>query len=92
MLNQNLYLNIVDVGFKLKTIACIKRCSQDIVYIGDLVHATESEISRFSSGKGQLKEIKNTLDAMGLSLNMCIEDWPPDNLEELTKMYDDVDI
>jgi len=36
-----------------------------------------------------LNEIKELLSTMGLHLGMDIVDWPPDNIEDLAKKYED---
>ena len=36
-----------------------------------------------------LNEIKEGLAGMGLHLGMDVEDWPPDNIEDLAKKLED---
>ena len=40
-------------------------------------------------GRKSLNEIKEVLSGMGLHLGMDVEDWPPDNIEELAKKFED---
>ena len=40
-------------------------------------------------GRKSLNEIKEVLASMGLHLGMKVEGWPPDNIEELAKRYED---
>ena len=46
--------------------------------IGDLVQKTEAEMLKTKNfGRKSLKEIKEILAEMGLSLGMKLESWPP---------------
>jgi len=50
----------------------------NIKFIGDLVQKTESEMLKTKNfGRKSLKEIKEILHEMGLSLGMKLENWPP---------------
>ncbi len=50
----------------------------NIKTIGDLVQRSEAEMLKTKNfGRKSLKEIKEILAAMGLSLGMKLEDWPP---------------
>lgn len=40
-------------------------------------------------GRKSLNEIKEVLSGMGLHLGMDVEDWPPENIEDLAKKYED---
>ena len=40
-------------------------------------------------GRKSLNEIKEVLKSMTLELGMKIDDWPPENIEELVKRMDD---
>jgi DNA-directed RNA polymerase subunit alpha len=40
-------------------------------------------------GRKSLNEIKEVLSGMGLHLGMDVEDWPPDNIEDLAKKFED---
>ena len=58
--------------------------NDNITYIGDLVVKSESQMLKTPNfGKKSLNEIKELLDQMGLKFGMDIEDWPPENIEEL---------
>ena len=51
---------------------------------------TEAEMLRTPNfGRKSLNEIKEVLTSMGLHLGMDIPDWPPDNIEELAKKFED---
>lgn len=67
---------------------CLK--NDNIVYIGDLVIKTESEMLRTQNfGRKSLNEIKDILSNFGLKFGMDIPGWPPENLEELAKRHED---
>lgn len=69
---------------------CLK--NENIIYIGDLVHKTENEMLRTANfGKKSLNEIKAVLANMGLSLGMNVQNWPPQNIDELAKQHTDED-
>ena len=57
---------------------------------GDLIQKTEAEMLRTPNfGRKSLNEIKEVLASMGLHLGMEVPNWPPDNIEELAKRYED---
>src|SRR4030095_7450891 len=59
-------------------------------YIGDLVQKTEAEMLRTQNfGRKSLNEIKEVLAQMGLHLGMEVPGWPPENIEELAKRFED---
>jgi DNA-directed RNA polymerase subunit alpha len=67
---------------------CLK--NDNIVYIGDLVIKSESEMLKTPNfGRKSLFEIKDILSSLGLRFGMEIPDWPPVNLEKLVKKYED---
>jgi hypothetical protein len=62
----------------------------DINYIGDLVQKTEDEMLRSPNlGRKGLNEIKEALAQMGLHLGMDVPGWPPENIDELAKRFED---
>ena len=64
--------------------------NDNIVYIGDLVQKSESEMLRTPNfGRKSLNEIKEVLTNMGLNLGQMIPEWPPENIEQLAKQIDD---
>ena len=57
---------------------------------GDLIQKTEAEMLRTPNfGRKSLNEIKEVLASMGLHLGMEVPNWPPDNIEELAKRFED---
>jgi len=60
------------------------------VYIGDLVQRSEPEMLRTPNfGRKSLNEIREVLKVMGLELGMNVENWPPENIEELVKRIEE---
>ena len=67
---------------------CLK--NDNIIYIGDLVQKSEGEMLRTPNfGRKSLNEIKEVLQQMELNLGMSVPDWPPENIDELAKKYED---
>ena len=80
--NKNLLRKVDDLELSVRSANCLK--NDNIVYIGDLVQKTESEMLRTPNfGRKSLNEIKELLAVYDLHLGMQIENWPPENLEEL---------
>ena len=77
-----------ELELSVRSANCLK--NDNIVYIGDLIQKTEAEMLRTPNfGRKSLNEIKEVLSGMGLHLGMDVEDWPPDNIEDLAKKFED---
>ena len=62
----------------------------DALPIGDLVQKSEAEMLRTPNfGRKSLNEIKEVLAQMGLHLGMEVPGWPPENIDELAKRFED---
>ena len=86
--NKNLLRKVDELELSVRSANCLK--NDNIVYIGDLVQKTESEMLRTPNfGRKSLNEIKEVLGQVGLSLGMEIADWPPDNIEDLVKKLEE---
>jgi len=86
--NRSLLRKVDELELSVRSANCLK--NDDILYIGDLVRKTEGEMLRTPNfGRKSLNEIKEVLSHMGLHLGMEIEDWPPENIEELTKRLEE---
>jgi DNA-directed RNA polymerase subunit alpha len=86
--NRNLLRKVDELELSVRSANCLK--NDNIVYIGDLVQKTESEMLRTPNfGRKSLNEIKEVLQQMGLSLGMQIQNWPPENIEELAKKLEE---
>jgi DNA-directed RNA polymerase subunit alpha len=86
--NKNLLRKVDELELSVRSANCLK--NDNIVYIGDLVQKTESEMLRTPNfGRKSLNEIKEVLSQMGLGLGMDVSGWPPDNIEELAKKLEE---
>ena len=87
-LNVNLLRKVEELELSVRSANCLK--NDEIIYIGDLVQKTESEMLRTPNfGRKSLNEIKEILSTMNLELGMKIEGWPPENIEEIRRKLDD---
>ncbi len=67
---------------------CLK--NDNIVYVGDLVQKSEGEMLKTPNfGRKSLNEIKEKLAKIGLRFGMEVAGWPPENIEELARKYED---
>jgi DNA-directed RNA polymerase subunit alpha len=83
-INPNLLMKVDELELSVRSANCLK--NDNIVYIGDLVQKSEGEMLRTPNfGRKSLNEIKEVLVSMGLNLGMQLENWPPENIEELVK-------
>ena len=83
-LNRYLLKKVDELELSVRSANCLK--NDNIIYIGDLVQKTESEMLRTPNfGRKSLNEIKEVLSSMGLRLGMEIPGWPPENIEEMAK-------
>ncbi|HUF87382.1 MAG TPA: DNA-directed RNA polymerase subunit alpha [Thermohalobaculum sp.] len=86
--NPLLLKKVDELELSVRSANCLK--NDNIVYIGDLIQKTESEMLRTPNfGRKSLNEIKEVLAGMGLHLGMEVSNWPPDNIEELAKKFED---
>ncbi len=86
--NRNLLRKVDELELSVRSANCLK--NDNIVYIGDLVQKTEAEMLRTPNfGRKSLNEIKEVLASMGLHLGMQVENWPPDNIEEMAKRLEE---
>ncbi|MBI04739.1 MAG: DNA-directed RNA polymerase subunit alpha [Pelagibacteraceae bacterium] len=86
--NSNLLKKVEELELSVRSANCLK--NDNIMYIGDLVQKSESEMLRTPNfGRKSLNEIKEVLQQMELNLGMSVADWPPENIDELAKKYED---
>jgi DNA-directed RNA polymerase subunit alpha len=86
--NSNLLKKVEELELSVRSANCLK--NDNIIYIGDLVQKTESEMLRTPNfGRKSLNEIKEVLTQMELNLGISVPDWPPENIDELAKKYED---
>ena len=77
-LNEYLWRSVDELELSVRSANCLQNAN--IHYIGDLVQKTEVEMLKTKNfGRKSLKEIKEILAQMGLSLGMKIPNWqgPP---------------
>ncbi len=86
--NAALLKKVDELELSVRSANCLK--NDNIVYIGDLIQKTEAEMLRTPNfGRKSLNEIKEVLASMGLHLGMEVPNWPPDNIDELAKRFED---
>ncbi|MEI8179044.1 DNA-directed RNA polymerase subunit alpha [Aestuariivirga sp.] len=85
--NAALLKKVDELELSVRSANCLK--NDNVVYIGDLIQKTEAEMLRTPNfGRKSLNEIKEVLAQMGLHLGMEVPNWPPENIEELAKKYE----
>jgi DNA-directed RNA polymerase subunit alpha len=86
--NAALLKKVDELELSVRSANCLK--NDNIVYIGDLIQKSEAEMLRTPNfGRKSLNEIKEVLATMGLHLGMEVPNWPPDNIDELAKRFED---
>jgi len=86
--NHNLLKKVEELELSVRSANCLK--NDNIIYIGDLVQKSESEMLRTPNfGRKSLNEIKEVLQQMELGLGITVPSWPPENIEELAKKFED---
>lgn len=79
--NENLLRPVDELELSVRAANCLQ--AANIRFIGELVQRTEAEMLKTKNfGRKSLREIKDLLAGMGLSLGMKIDSWPPRELEE----------
>jgi DNA-directed RNA polymerase subunit alpha len=74
-LNENLFRSVEELELSVRSANCLQNAN--IHLIGELVQKTEAEMLKTKNfGRKSLKEIKEILSDMGLSLGMKIDNWP----------------
>ncbi len=86
--NPSLLKKVDELELSVRSANCLK--NDNIVYIGDLIQKSEAEMLRTPNfGRKSLNEIKEVLAQMGLHLGMDVSNWPPENIEDLAKRYEE---
>ena len=86
--NPALLKKVDELELSVRSANCLK--NDNIVYIGDLIQKTEAEMLRTPNfGRKSLNEIKEVLASMGLHLGMEVAAWPPENIDDLAKRFED---
>ena len=85
--DPNLLKKVDELELSVRSQNCLK--NDNIVYIGDLVTRTEAQMLKTPNfGRKSLNEINEVLSNLNLSFGMEVQDWPPENIEELAKKYE----
>lgn len=86
--NPILLKKVDELELSVRSRNCLQ--NDNIVYIGDLVNKTEAEMLRTQNfGRKSLNEIRDVLEKFKLKFGMEVSGWPPENIEELAKKYED---
>jgi DNA-directed RNA polymerase subunit alpha len=86
--NPALLKKVDELELSVRSANCLK--NDNIVYIGDLILKSEGEMLRTPNfGRKSLNEIKEVLAGMGLHLGMDVPNWPPENIDDLAKKFED---
>jgi DNA-directed RNA polymerase subunit alpha len=73
--------SVDELELSVRSANCLENAN--IKTIGDLVQKTEAEMLKTKNfGRKSLKEIKDILSEMGLSLGMRLENWPPKDVKQ----------
>jgi DNA-directed RNA polymerase subunit alpha len=74
-LNENLFRSVDELELSVRSANCLQNAN--ITLIGELVQRTEQDMLKTKNfGRKSLKEIKEILGTMGLSLGMKFDSWP----------------
>ena len=74
-LNENLFRSVDELELSVRSANCLQNAN--ITLIGELVQKTEQDMLKTKNfGRKSLKEIKEILGTMGLSLGMKLDNWP----------------
>ncbi|HYY83337.1 MAG TPA: DNA-directed RNA polymerase subunit alpha, partial [Beijerinckiaceae bacterium] len=86
--NPALLKKVDELELSVRSANCLK--NDNIVYIGDLIQKSEAEMLRTPNfGRKSLNEIKEVLASMGLHLGMEVPGWPPENIDDLAKRFEE---
>lgn len=86
--NSVLLKKVDELELSVRSQNCLK--NENITYIGDLVKRSESDMLKTPNfGRKSLNEIKAILQSMELGFGMDIAEWPPENIESLSKKFEE---
>jgi DNA-directed RNA polymerase subunit alpha len=73
--NENLFRSVDELELSVRSANCLQNAN--IALIGELVQRSEQDMLKTKNfGRKSLKEIKEILSVMGLSLGLKIDNWP----------------
>src|SRR5699024_7962614 len=74
-LNENLFRSVDELELSVRSANCLQNAN--ITLIGELVQRSEQDMLKTKNfGRKSLKEIKEILGTMNLSLGMKLDNWP----------------
>jgi len=86
--DPKLLKNVDELELSVRANNCLK--NDHINWLGELVQKTEIDMLKTPNfGRKSLNEIKAQLEAMGFGLGMEVPGWPPENIADLAKKYED---
>jgi len=86
--DPKLLKHVDELELSVRANNCLK--NDKINWLGELVQKSENDMLKTPNfGRKSLNEIKAQLEAMGLGLGMEVPGWPPENIAELAKKYED---
>lgn len=81
-LSENLYRSVEELDLSVRAANCLKNAN--IHYIGELVQKSEDDLLKTKNfGRKSLKEIKERLAELSLTLSMELEGFDPQQAEEM---------
>ena len=84
----SLLKKVDELELSVRPANCLK--NEKIRYIGDLVQKEGKDLMRMPNfGRKSLDEIEKVLQEMSLSLGMNVPNWPPENVEQLARRYEE---
>lgn len=85
--DRAMFKKVDDLELTVRTANGLK--NEKIVYLGDLVQKTEADLLRtIYFGRKSLNELKNVLAERNLQLGTQLKNWPPENVERWSKLFD----
>jgi DNA-directed RNA polymerase subunit alpha len=85
--NPKLLKHVDELELSVRAANCLK--NDKVTYIGELVQKSENDMLKTPNfGRKSLNEIKAQLEAMGLGFGMEVPNWPPENIAELSKKFE----
>jgi len=86
--DPKLLKHVDELELSVRATNCLK--NDRINWLGELVQKTENDMLRTPNfGRKSLNEIKAQLEAMGFGLGMEVPGWPPENIAELARKFED---
>jgi DNA-directed RNA polymerase subunit alpha len=86
--DPKLLKHVDELELSVRANNCLK--NDKINWLGELVQKTEIDMLKTPNfGRKSLNEIKAQLEAMGLGLGLEVPGWPPENIAELSRKFED---